>query len=147
MTDSIYQSIPNPGLVADVILAIHGLVVVFVVGGQLLILLGWWRDWSWVRNLWFRVAHMVTIIIVVLQAWLGRLCPLTIWEQELRRAAGQVFYEQSFIEFWIGRYLYVDLPWWVFVLTYTVFALLVAWAWWKLPPRGRKIKGPPDGGP
>jgi hypothetical protein len=77
----------------------------------------------------------VELIIVVLQAWLGRLCPLTIWEQELRRTAGQAFHDQSFIEFWVGRYLYIDLPWWIFVLAYTVFALLVAWTWWKLPPR------------
>ncbi len=139
MADSIYQSIPHPGLAADIILAVHGLVVIFVIVGQLMILLGMWRGWRWVRNGWFRMAHLVTIIIVVLQAWLGRLCPLTIWEQELRRAAGQAFYDQSFIEFWVGRYLYLDLPWWMFVFAYTVFALLVVWTWWTLPPRfGRK---------
>lgn len=145
MSGSIYQSIPHPGLVADVILAVHVLVVIFVVGGQLLILLGWWRAWSWVRNGWFRLAHLATIVVVVLQAWLGRLCPLTIWEQELRRAAGQPFHQQSSIEYWVGRYLYLDLPWWMFVLAYTVFALVVVWTWWKLPPRRQPGRQSPDG--
>jgi len=53
---------------------------------------------------------------LILQAWLGRLCPLTIWEREPRRAAGQSFHASSFIEHWVNRYLYLDLPWWLFVL-------------------------------
>jgi hypothetical protein len=107
----------------------------FVIGGLAAILLGGWRRWAWVRNPWFRLTHLVTIAFVVLQTWLGRLCPLTIWEQELRRAAGQNVFDQSFIEHWVGELLYWDLPWWVFVLAYTVFAAAVVWAWWRLPPR------------
>lgn len=134
MTADFYQSIPHPGLWADALLVVHAAIVCFVVGGQLLILLGWWRDWSWARNVWFRLAHLVTIVIVMLQAWLGRLCPLTIWEHELRRAAGQPVYEQSFVEHWLARFLYVDLPWFVFVAAYTLFAALVVWTWWRFPP-------------
>ncbi|HKL51189.1 MAG TPA: DUF2784 domain-containing protein [Wenzhouxiangellaceae bacterium] len=107
----------------------------FVIGAQLMIIVGWWRGWAWVRNPWLRVAHLVTILVVMLQAWLGRLCPLTVWERELRRAAGQAFHEQSLIEHWVTRYLYLDLPWWGFVLAYTLFAALVVWTWWRLPPR------------
>jgi hypothetical protein len=133
--NDIYQHIPHPGLLADVVLVIHGLIVVFVIAGQALILIGWARNWYWVRNGWFRLAHLVTIGVVVAQAWLGRLCPLTIWEQELRRAAGQPVYQQSFIEHWLAELLYLDLPWWVFVTGYTVFGLLVVLTWWRLPPR------------
>lgn len=144
MTSDMYQSIPQPALVADIILLIHALIVGFVIAGQVLILVGWWRGWFWVRNTWFRLAHLVTIGIVVLQAWLGRLCPLTIWEQELRRAAGQAFYELSFVEYWIGQFLYLDLPWWVFVVSYTLFAALVIWTWWQLPPRWLPRKPDPS---
>lgn len=132
-----YQSIPNPALWADAILVVHALIVVFVIVGQALILVGGWRGWEWVRGVWFRLAHLATIAVVVLQAWLGRLCPLTIWERELRRAAGQAFHEQSFVEYWITRYLYWDLPWWVFVAAYTAFGALVIWTWWRWPPRRR----------
>ena len=134
MGNDIYQSIPYPGLWADLILIVHALIVGFVIVGQLTILIGWWWGWSWVRNAWFRLAHLATIVIVMLQAWLGRLCPLTIWEQKLRQAAGQAHHEHSFVEYWVAEYLYLDLPWWVFVAAYTSFAMLVVWTWWRLPP-------------
>ena len=134
MGNDIYRSIPYPGLWADLILIVHALVVMFVIVGQLAILIGWWQGWSWVRNIWFRLAHLATILIVMLQAWLGRLCPLTIWEQKLRQAAGQLYHDQSFVEYWVAEFLYLELPWWVFVAAYTSFAMLVAWTWWRLPP-------------
>jgi hypothetical protein len=135
MTDDLYQSIPHPALWADAILVAHACIVAYVVGGQTIILIGWWRRWSWVRNVVFRTTHVVTVAVVVLQAWLGRLCPLTVWERELRRTAGQAVHEQSFVEYWVGRALYWDLPWWVFIAVYTTFALLVVWTWCRLPPR------------
>lgn len=139
MADDIYHSIPNPGFWADLILLVHGLIVCFVIAGQAMILIGWWKGWSWVRNVWFRLAHLAIIFIVMMQAWLGRLCPLTMWERELRQAAGQGYYEQTFIEHWVARYLYLDLPWWIFVAGYTLFTALVVWTWWRLPPeRPRK---------
>jgi len=134
MGEGIFNAIPQPGFWADAILVLHALIVCFVIGGLIAILLGWWRDWVWVRNFWFRLIHLGTIAFVVLQAWLGRLCPLTIWEQELRLAAGQTVFEQSFIEHWVGELLYWDLPWWVFVAAYTIFGAAVAWTWWRLPP-------------
>ena len=87
------------------------------------------------RNVWVRGIHLVTIGIVVLQAWLGRLCPLTLWEHGLRRAAGQVPHEQGLIEYWVGNLFFYDLPWWVFAVAYTIFGILVAWTWWWLPPQ------------
>ena len=130
-----YDQVPAPGLAADAILLIHFLIVIFVIGGQAAVLAGWARDWSWVRNAWFRAAHLVTIGIVVAQAWLGRLCPLTVWEQELRQAAGQAYHEQSFMEYWLGSVLFVDLPWWVFVAAYTAFGGLVVLTLLTVPPR------------
>lgn len=124
-----------PALLADALLAVHAAVVVFVVLGLGLIVLGGIAGWSWVRNPWFRLTHLLTIAVVAMQAWLGELCPLTVWEQDLRRAARQATYEGSFIEHWLSRLLYVDAAWWVFIAAYTVFAALVAFAWWRWPPR------------
>ena len=91
--------------------------------------------WDWVRNFWFRLAHLVTIGFVIVQTWLGQLCPLTIWEQQLRAAAGHAVHDQSFIEFWLSRILFFDLPWWVFIAAYTAFGLIVLLSWWRYPPR------------
>lgn len=122
-------------LAADAILLVHTLFVVFVIVGLVLILVGRYFGWSWICNPWFRLAHILAIGIVVLQAWLGRICPLTIWEMSLREKAGDATYEGSFIAHWLQSLLYYDLPAWVFTLAYTVFALLVVATWIWVRPR------------
>ena len=83
----------------------------------------------------FRVAHLLAIGIVVLQSWLGIVCPLTTWEMNLRRAAGQQAYDGTFISHWVGQLLYYQAPPWVFVTLYTLFGALVIFTWFRFPPR------------
>ena len=45
---------------------------------------------------------------------------------------------QSFIERWVNRLLYYDLPAWMFTLSYVVFALMVLLTWRRIPPRQRR---------
>lgn len=135
MNRVVFESVPFPGLLADLMLILHVLFVAFVLGGQVAVLIGWARGWGWVRNPWFRGIHLALIAYIVVQTWLGRLCPLTVWEGELRRVAGQPFHEQSFIGYWLGELLYLDLPWWVFTLIYTAFGTLVVVSWVHFPPR------------
>ncbi len=122
-------------LLADAVLLLHFAFVLFVIIGLVLIVTGGARRWQWIRNGWFRLAHLGAIGVVVAQAWLGKICPLTILEMWLRRQAGQAGYEGGFIQHWVGELLYYSAPPWVFVLCYTLFALLVAAAWWAFPPR------------
>lgn len=128
---------PGAALLADLILAVHVLVVLFVVGGQILFMLGAWRGWAWVRNRPLRLTHLALIAFVVVQTWAGELCPLTVWEQDLRRAAGQTTHAGSFIGHWLGELLYVEAPWWAFTVVYTAFFGLVVATWWWAPPRRR----------
>lgn len=120
---------------ADLLLLFHTLLVAFVIFGLVATLVGYFRQWNWVRNLWFRLSHLVVIGIVVLQAWLGMLCPLTIWEMELRAKAGQGGYEGSFIQHWLETILYYNAPDWVFILVYTLFGALVLASWFVVRPR------------
>jgi hypothetical protein len=122
-------------LLADAVLVVHFGVVLFVVGGLVVVLAGNWLHWAWVNQLWFRVAHLAAIAVVVLQAWLGQYCPLTTLESWLRVQAGSGAYETSFIEHWLQRLIYFQAPFWVFTMAYTAFAVLVLWAWWRFPPR------------
>jgi hypothetical protein len=121
---------------ADALLLLHAAIVLFVVLGQLLIMIGGLRGWRWIRWPAFRWIHLASIGVIVTQAWLGRLCPLTTWEQNLRALAGQETHDQSFVSHWIGVWLYWDLPAWVFVVAYTAFGLLVLASWQRWPPRG-----------
>lgn len=121
-------------LLADATLLLHFAVVVFVVGGLILVLAGNMLRWLWVNALLFRVAHLVAVGVIVVQAWLGELCPLTVLESWLREQAGEASYTASFIEHWVQSLLYYEAPRWVFTLVYSVFGLLVAVAWWYFPP-------------
>jgi hypothetical protein len=127
-------------LLADTVLLLHFGVVLFVVLGLPAVLVGNSFGWAWVNHFWWRLLHVVAIAVVVLQAWLGQYCSLTVLESWLRTQAGQVAYERSFIEYWVQRVLYYEAPMWVFALIYTGFGLLVAWSWWRFPPRARRGK-------
>lgn len=122
------------GPLADAILALHVAVVAFVVGGLVLVLVGGFRGWRWVRRPGFRWTHLALVGFIVAQTWLGELCPLTTWEQDLRDAAGRTTHDQGFIEFWLGRLIFFQAPWWVFVAAYTAFGALVAASWWWVRP-------------
>ena len=124
-------------LAADVLVAIHFAYVGFVVFGLLLTLVGVARGWLWVRNPWFRGLHLAAILIVVAEAWLGIACPLTTWEQQLRRLAGQATYRGDFIGRWLHEVLFFDLPPAVFTAIYTAFALAVIATWTFAPPQRR----------
>jgi hypothetical protein len=129
MSSSVYS------LLADLLLVIHVGFVVFVVLGLLLVLVGGVRGWIWVRNPWFRAAHLGGIAVVVLQAWLGVVCPLTTWEMALRERAGDETYGGTFIAHWLHKILYLDVPAWVFVVCYSAFGLAVVLSWVKIRPR------------
>lgn len=124
-------------LLADAVLLLHALIVLFVVGGLPMIVAGNLLQWSWVNALWFRLAHLAAIAIVAAQAWLGVVCPLTTLEMWLRAAATQETYSGSFVEHWLGKLLFYDAPPWVFVMAYTLFGVAVTAAWWRWPPRRR----------
>ncbi|WP_233710022.1 DUF2784 domain-containing protein [Pseudomaricurvus albidus] len=122
-------------IAADALLVVHTLFVAFVVVGLILILAGKPRKWPWVRNPWFRWAHLIAIGVVVVQAWFGAICPLTTWEMALREQAGDAVYSGSFISHWLSQILYYQLPEWVFIAGYTLFAGLVLASWIWVPPR------------
>ena len=124
-------------ILADTILVLHVAVVLFVVVGLVLIIIGNLRHRRWVNLLWFRLVHLVTILFVVAEAWLGLICPLTTLELWLRELAGDDTYAGGFVAYWLQQLLYWDLPAWVFLLMYSGFALLVVATWIVYPPRNK----------
>lgn len=124
-------------LLADAVLVLHVSLVLFVVGGLVLVVVGNLRSWPWVNAWWFRLAHLLTIGVVVAEAWWGVVCPLTTLEMWLRAQARDSTYAGSFIEHWLQALLFWQAPPWVFTVAYTLFGLAVAAAWWRFPPRRR----------
>lgn len=131
-------------IAADLLLLLHVCIVVFIVLGLIFILIGKKANWSWVRNPWFRLAHLLAIGMVVVQSWAGEVCPLTIWEMTLRSKAGDATYTGSFIAHWLEVILYYRAPPWVFTLVYTLFGLLVFVSWFWVRPRSFSSKSTTD---
>lgn len=123
---------------ADVVLLLHVVIVLFNLVGLLLIWIGWLRRWGFVRNVSFRIAHLLCMGYVAVQAVFGMTCPLTTWENALRTKAGTgPVYEESFIGHWFGKLLFYEAEPWVFTVGYIVFFGLIVLSWIIVPPRQR----------
>jgi hypothetical protein len=123
---------------ADAVLVAHVAVAAFVVVGLVVIVVGNRRGWRGVNGIGFRVAHLAAILVVVAEAWLGVVCPLTTLEMWLRSQAGLAVYGTGFVEHWLQQLLYYDAPPAVFVAGYTLFAAAVLATWWYFPPRTKR---------
>jgi len=119
---------------ADLVLVIHTLVVVFIVGGFIAIGIGACLRWKWIRNRRFRLIHLAAISFIASISAIGIACPLTILENWLRTGTAS---SQGFIQRWLGAFLYYHFPSWIFTFAYVTFALLVALAWRFIPPLKR----------
>jgi hypothetical protein len=133
----------SPSLLADTVVLLHLLYVGFVIFGFLTIPAGWALGWAWVRNRTFRLLHFAAIAFVGLEGLIGMVCPLTEWEAQLRRMAGEDFGGGAFIARLASRILYYDLPPWIFAAAYVLLTLLAAWLLWALPPMRRARKSGP----
>lgn len=121
-------------LAADITLLLHVAFVVFVVLGLILILVGKTARWKWIRNRWFRIAHVLSIGLVVIQSWFGVICPLTSLEMRMRSLAGDATYPGAFIAHWLDSFLYYQAPAWAFAVCYSIFGVLVIGSWIWAPP-------------
>jgi len=125
-------------LLADAIVAVHSCFVGYVVIGQILIWIGVACRLGWVRNPWFRSTHLLAILIVALEAFGDMECPLTTWEFELRRLAGQPLERASFIGRCLHAAIFVDVNPVLLNAIHVVFALLVLATFLLWPPKFRK---------
>lgn len=83
-------------ILADLLVGLHFLFVVFVVTGGFL-------TWRWPRVAWVHVPVAVWGALIEFAGWI---CPLTPLESRLRRAAGQAGYAGGFIEHYIIPIVY-----------------------------------------
>lgn len=120
-------------MAALAILLVHFAIIAFNVAGCVLVPIGAWRGWRWVREFWWRLAHLLSFAVVALQAVLGRACFLTIWQGDL---AGRV-HAPPLIATWINHIIYWPLPLWVFAVAYVVIFVYVIALWLWVRPRRR----------
>ena len=121
-------------MLADLIFLLHAAVVLFNVGGLLMISIGGTLSWLWVRHRGFRIAHVALMGFVTMEAIFGVTCPLTLLEDWLRGVAN----EQSFVQRWVAALIYWPAPPLVFVALYVGFLSAVIVAWFRWPPASKE---------
>ncbi|HUX72410.1 MAG TPA: DUF2784 domain-containing protein [Steroidobacteraceae bacterium] len=126
-------------IIADAVVIVHFLIVLFIVAGVPLVYLGVAAHWAWVRSWPWRALHLAAISLVAAESLFGISCPLTVWENALRGMATS----RGFIERWMDRVIFYDAPTWVFTVAYLAFAALVLATWVAVPPT-RRWRAPPE---
>lgn len=126
----------TPEALATVVLVVHLGVVAFNIFGMVAVPLGAWLRWRFVRGFWWRLVHLASLLVVALQALLGRACFLTIWQSGLEAEQTSAA-PPPMIATWINRLLYWPLPLWVFAALYVVVLVYVLLLWRWVPPRRR----------
>ena len=119
----------NPVL-GQLVLAVHLVVIAFNIAGLIVVPLGAWRGWPWVRIRWWRLLHLVSLAVVAGQAALGRACFLTDWQDGLSGGG-----REPLIMRWVNSVIYWPLPMWVFTAGYLVVFGYVIALWVFVPPR------------
>lgn len=125
-------------LLADLVVAAHFVYVSYVVFGQLLIVAGVVLRWAWIRNPWFRITHLLAILIVVFESLWSIECPLTTLEQWLRVKAGHAGTEESFVARIIHRLMFFsteEVSEQTLMYCYIVAGLVVLATFLLAPPR------------
>lgn len=126
-------------VLADIVVAAHVGYVSFVALGQLAILIGWAQNWSWVRNRWFRGAHLLAMSIVAFETIIELRCPLTTLENYLREIGGQRPEDVDFVGALLRSVIFIELPddHWFFKVLYFGFLALVLLSLFLVPPHWR----------
>lgn len=83
-------------LAADALVLVHLAFILFVMLGGLLV-------WRWPRLCWLHLPAVAWGIVVEAR---HLTCPLTPWENQLRRAAGDAGYTGSFVEHYLLPVIY-----------------------------------------
>lgn len=120
---------------ADIVVVAHAIIAGFITLGFVLIPLGGRFGWRLVRRWWLRFAHLVGILFVAGETVLGFACPLTRWENLLRRGQGD---DVGFVAGWVRWILYYDVPLWVFGVIYVAAAAAALLLWHWVPPAPRR---------
>lgn len=119
------------GVLADLVLVVHGLFVLFVILGGLLVL-------RWPALMW---VHLPAVAWGAAIEFWGWACPLTPLEVALRHRGGEAGYTGSFIEHYVTPVLY---PAGLTRSMQVVLGLMVlavnGWVYWQLLRRRSEMR-------
>jgi polyferredoxin len=123
-------------VIADGVVALHFVFIVFVVGGGLL---GLWRRAS-------VFLHLPALAWGAWAAFTGSICPLTPLENAFRRAAGEAGYPGGFVEHYLIPLIYPEaltprtqMGYGAIVLAINAVVYAFVWRSWRRRSSGRSV--------
>lgn len=128
-------------VLAEAVLAAHLLVIAFNAFGLIVVPLGAWRGWRFVRIGWWRWLHLASMAVVAVQALAGRACVLTILQGSLEGRQAP-----PLIMTILNRLIYWPLPIWVFGAAYVLLFLYAVLMMGVVRPERGQPCGPEDAG-
>jgi hypothetical protein len=119
---------------------IHLIYALTIVIGFILIWMGYFAGWNWVKNFTFRTIHLAMIGIVVIETIFNIECPLTWLQGKLMSQAHLRNENMPFIAGIVNKLLYYNLPLWMFNASYIVFGILVLATWVIITPKLTRMR-------
>lgn len=130
---SLYFSSEAYYLLSRLVAFAHLLYVLFVSLGLFAIYLGLIFKWRFIRNPYFRIIHLVAMIIVAIQQYFLINCPLTVLEKRLLILAGRPTYSGAFIPNLLNQFSF-NIPGTYYLPLYVSLGLLFILSFVFIPP-------------
>lgn len=124
-------------LLSKLVAFVHLLYVLFIFLGLFYIYLGQVLKLKSIRNPYFRIFHMIAMIIVAIQQYFMINCPLTILEKKLLILAEKPIYSGAFIPHLLHRY-HFNIATEHYLPLYVSLSLLFILSFIIIPPRFKK---------
>ena len=122
-------------LAANLVAVVHIAYFLFIVGGMVAIVASLRRHMPWVRNPWFRIAHIAAIYIVLFEEVTGFPCPLNVLQWAIREPATGSRESSSGVGGLLDYLLYHSISPLALDIVYWSFGALVLVMLWLVPPR------------
>jgi hypothetical protein len=114
-------------VLADVVLVAHLAYLVYLPVGPFI-------AWHWPRTIWL---HAACLAVAIVSITIGFDCPLTSWEQSLRRAGGQRAYTDGFVDHYLAGKVFPHGDAWVVQVVFGV-CIVVGYAGYFARRRSRR---------
>ena len=124
---------------AGFVLYFHLIIILFIIFGFIVIPLGAKLKWQFIHGFWWRLTHLVSMVVVAIQAVLGKACFLTYIQSDFLQSAGKKGYTVPFIQTYIDRLIYYNFPIWIFSIFYVILFFYTIYLWFVYPPLIPKI--------
>ena len=121
-------------LLYEIVLLFHFCIFLFITLSFLLIPIGYYQKWEWVKNRYYRLIHLILMGIIFIETILGFICPLTTLENFLRN---DIEINNKITQI-IHQIMYWDLPTYQFITLYLLSLLYLIFLWFFFKPDFKK---------